>query len=216
MRPATLVSSPWRGRHARHMPTPGAEERAGQRSNPRLRGVGGPLPVVHVDVEVTDDRDGRESINLVVTLPDPPAGADTWPNEDMLAIRRAVRQSIAEMGFGVPAYMWFRPKSDLPGRLTSAQPRAVPYAHQPPNGGRVSSHPNKAPIQCRPIAIRSATVDISAHGSENPGQLVADRGSNLSYLAERVGFEPTVGCPTHDFQSCRFGRSRTPPWVAGG
>ena len=30
-------------------------------------------------------------------------------------------------------------------------------------------------------------------------------------LAERVGFEPTVSFPTHDFQSCRFGRSRTPP-----
>ena len=32
-----------------------------------------------------------------------------------------------------------------------------------------------------------------------------------TFLAERVGSEPTVGCPTHDFQSCRFGRSRTPP-----
>ena len=30
-------------------------------------------------------------------------------------------------------------------------------------------------------------------------------------LAEGVGFEPTVGCPTHAFQACRFGRSRTPP-----
>ncbi len=30
-------------------------------------------------------------------------------------------------------------------------------------------------------------------------------------LAEEVGFEPTVPCRTHDFQSCRFGRSRTPP-----
>ena len=30
-------------------------------------------------------------------------------------------------------------------------------------------------------------------------------------LAEEVGFEPTEGCPSHDFQSCRFGRSRTPP-----
>jgi hypothetical protein len=29
--------------------------------------------------------------------------------------------------------------------------------------------------------------------------------------AEEVGFEPTVSFPTHDFQSCRFGRSRTPP-----
>ena len=46
---------------------------------------------------------------------------------------------------------------------------------------------------------------------ENPGQYSFDQGSNLSYLAERVGFEPTVSFPTHDFQSCRFGRSRTPP-----
>jgi hypothetical protein len=30
-------------------------------------------------------------------------------------------------------------------------------------------------------------------------------------LAEEVGFEPTEGFPSHDFQSCRFGRSRTPP-----
>ena len=30
-------------------------------------------------------------------------------------------------------------------------------------------------------------------------------------MAEEVGFEPTEGFPSHDFQSCRFGRSRTPP-----
>ncbi len=36
-------------------------------------------------------------------------------------------------------------------------------------------------------------------------------GLKQKHLAEEVGFEPTVGCPTHDFQSCRFGRSRTPP-----
>ena len=33
-------------------------------------------------------------------------------------------------------------------------------------------------------------------------------------VAEGVGFEPTVGCPTHAFQACRFGRSRIPPGVA--
>jgi hypothetical protein len=33
------------------------------------------------------------------------------------------------------------------------------------------------------------------------------------FYAERVGFEPTVSFPTHDFQSCRFGRSRTPPYL---
>jgi hypothetical protein len=32
-------------------------------------------------------------------------------------------------------------------------------------------------------------------------------------LAEEVGFEPTEGFPSHDFQSCRFGRSRTPPSI---
>jgi predicted nucleic acid-binding protein len=31
------------------------------------------------------------------------------------------------------------------------------------------------------------------------------------HLAEGVGFEPTEGCPSHAFQACRFGRSRTPP-----
>ena len=30
-------------------------------------------------------------------------------------------------------------------------------------------------------------------------------------VAEGVGFEPTVSCPTHAFQACRFGRSRIPP-----
>ena len=42
------------------------------------------------------------------------------------------------------------------------------------------------------------------------------RGIEPSSRAEEVGFEPTVGCPTHDFQSCRFGRSRTPPRLQPG
>ena len=32
-------------------------------------------------------------------------------------------------------------------------------------------------------------------------------------LAEREGFEPSVGCPTHDFQSCTFGLSVTSPRI---
>lgn len=32
-----------------------------------------------------------------------------------------------------------------------------------------------------------------------------------AFTAEEVGFEPTDPCRSHDFQSCRFGRSRTPP-----
>ena len=32
--------------------------------------------------------------------------------------------------------------------------------------------------------------------------------------AEEVGFEPTDPCGSHDLQSCRFVRSRTPPRAA--
>jgi hypothetical protein len=32
-------------------------------------------------------------------------------------------------------------------------------------------------------------------------------------LAEREGFEPSVPCGTHDFQSCTFGLSVTSPQV---
>ena len=34
-------------------------------------------------------------------------------------------------------------------------------------------------------------------------------------LAERVGFEPTVGCPTHAFQACAFDRSAISPEYPG-
>ena len=37
------------------------------------------------------------------------------------------------------------------------------------------------------------------------------RCSSIHTYAEGVGFEPTVGCPTHALQACRFGRSRIPP-----
>ena len=41
--------------------------------------------------------------------------------------------------------------------------------------------------------------------------MVPDGGEPSGTRAEGVGFEPTVGCPTHAFQACRFGRSRIPP-----
>ena len=37
--------------------------------------------------------------------------------------------------------------------------------------------------------------------------------SKSLFMAEGVGFEPTETCASHAFQACRFGRSRTPPWV---
>ena len=43
------------------------------------------------------------------------------------------------------------------------------------------------------------------------GQVTRCVPSSSKALAEGVGFEPTVSCPTHAFQACRFGRSRIPP-----
>ncbi len=81
-----------------------------------------------------------------------------------------------------------------------------------------------------PILVESyeATAQIEAdeafgaksgrpHYRRSPGRWARAsccQGSNQNNLAERVGFEPTVSFPTHDFQSCRFGRSRTPPRTA--
>ena len=50
----------------------------------------------------------------------------------------------------------------------------------------------------------------------SPGQKAYSERSRTAWdlVAEGVGFEPTVGCPTHAFQACRFGRSRIPPIAA--
>ena len=56
------------------------------------------------------------------------------------------------------------------------------------------------------------TVSAEVHSTP----VLLGLGSKQSYLAEGVGFEPTVTCPTHAFQACRFGRSRTPPGEARG
>ena len=46
------------------------------------------------------------------------------------------------------------------------------------------------------------------HGGSQSAFYLTTAGSGM---AEGVGFEPTVSCPTHAFQACRFGRSRIPP-----
>ena len=47
--------------------------------------------------------------------------------------------------------------------------------------------------------------------STSPPKSTSSPSGSSNVPAEGVGFEPTVGCPTHAFQACRFGRSRTPP-----
>ena len=62
----------------------------------------------------------------------------------------------------------------------------------------------------RASAIASSMAAFVAANSAD-GSIRSSRSRVPNCDAEEVGFEPTVGCPTHDFQSCRFGRSRTPP-----
>ncbi len=56
----------------------------------------------------------------------------------------------------------------------------------------------------------SLTGCTNGHGNYplNRGNVVI---TTTQRNAEEVGFEPTDPCRSHDFQSCRFGRSRTPP-----
>ena len=62
----------------------------------------------------------------------------------------------------------------------------------------------------RSLAV-SLAVKRRSGGCGGPLARTSRNALTSTCLAERVGFEPTVTCATHDFQSCRFGRSRTPP-----
>jgi len=72
------------------------------------------VEVLDVGCEVSDDRDGIPSINLTVTLADPPDAADTWPLDAILVLRRAVRERANELDLAAPFYLWLRPESDPP------------------------------------------------------------------------------------------------------
>src|SRR5437016_4753577 len=84
-------------------------------------------------------------------------------------------------------YTWTRP-----GFFHVMSSSQIPHAGSPPR----SRHPG-----------------VAGYGGTSSTAADPRTGHALTraFAAERVGFEPTVSFPTHDFQSCRFGRSRTPP-----
>ena len=57
----------------------------------------------------------------------------------------------------------------------------------------------------------AARASSSAMPMASSQSVIRQSGPTTQWMAETVGFEPTVSCPTHDFQSCRFVRSRTSP-----
>ena len=64
--------------------------------------------------------------------------------------------------------------------------------------------PDLAEFTTNPVTRTRPSTTISSLDSES--YFVASRN-----VAEREGFEPSVACATHDFQSCTFGHSVTSP-----
>ena len=111
-------------------------------------------------------------------------------------------------------------------RLQRHDERAVVQPPGAERGGRVpqGEHLGMGGRVLEALALVVALGDrhaVAQHDRADRHVAVPERGGGLrrarapsrpsSSMAEGVGFEPTVGCPTHAFQACRFGRSRIPP-----
>ena len=80
--------------------------------------------------------------------------------------------------------------------------------------------PNSAGFLSNDEKRRSRAPDLADYRCSLPGLAEFAARSSRGFMAEGEGFEPSVGCPTHDFQSCTFGLSVTSPhrslWRLGG
>lgn len=63
-----------------------------------------------VRVDVQEDSSGAQAIFVVLVLGDPPAGSDTWPIDDLLALRTLVRDLMASRDLPMPWYVTFEPE----------------------------------------------------------------------------------------------------------
>ena len=88
---------------------------------------------------------------------------------------------------------------------------------EPPNLGRESKGaglPLLDPEPASPLGTSRTSLPepcgIAAILAPSPGRRRVVS-ATADWLAERVGFEPTVGCPTHAFQACALSRSATSP-----
>ncbi len=68
-------------------------------------------------------------------------------------------------------------------------------------------------LATRIISCSPNPISLAAEGSNHstPSKNLAEPKGSAKFLAERVGFEPTVPCGTLVLQTSRFGRSRTSP-----
>lgn len=63
-----------------------------------------------------EDSEGGPALFLVLTLTNPPAGHETWPTDDIWALRERVREAMASVDdVTVPWFITFQPED--PGEL---------------------------------------------------------------------------------------------------
>jgi hypothetical protein len=73
----------------------------------------GTTRIEEVRVEMREDSSDRMALFVVLVLSDPPPGRETWPVEDLWALRRAVRQAISETEpeLSLPWFVIFEPET---------------------------------------------------------------------------------------------------------
>lgn len=78
----------------------------------QMVGQYGTIGVTTAVAEVDRDDEDELAVFLVLTLTDPVG--DTWPYEDVLALRRAVITRAEAIGIETSLYVRLRPATDLP------------------------------------------------------------------------------------------------------
>jgi hypothetical protein len=65
-----------------------------------------------VRVDVREDSSDRLALFIVLVLSDPPRGLETWPVDDLWALRREVRRAVAEKipDLDMPWFVVFEPE----------------------------------------------------------------------------------------------------------
>lgn len=68
--------------------------------------------VVDVHIEMREDSQGEDALFITLVLDDPPEGYDSWPLEDLHALRDLLREVLAriEAPLEIPWYLSFQPE----------------------------------------------------------------------------------------------------------
>lgn len=72
----------------------------------------GDTRISRVQIRVGEDSLGEPAMFVILTLSDPPNGLDTWPVDDIWALRRKVRDAIAKVApdLELPWFVMFEPE----------------------------------------------------------------------------------------------------------